>query len=943
MNDPAQGRASAKTSRATVPRATYRLQLHKHFPFAAARERVPYFARLGISHLYLSPITTARAGSLHGYDQIDPTTINPELGGEEGLRALVAELRAYGMGLIIDIVPNHMAVGRDDNLWWLDVLEWGRDSRYAHFFDIDWDVPDPALHGRVLAPFLGKPYGEALDDGELQLCFDSTLGELHVRYYEHRFPIAPQDYAPLLRAHGEVLAAFAPGFRAAASERQPRTRRYAGFGDAQLKLAQAAVADTAVAQALEAMLQRYRTNEAEGRARLHALLERQHYRLAWWRAGPDEINWRRFFDVIELAGLRMQEPAVFEAVHATPLRLYAEGLIDGLRIDHVDGLADPRSYCRKLRARLAALEAQRPQALPRGPAWLVIEKILAPDEKLAADWRTDGTTGYSFMNEVGALLHDARGEASLRALWQQHSGSGADFDTEQRAARRRIPQELLTADFNACAHALHACARHDPHTRDWSLAAVRRVLAEVLVHFPIYRTYVDARGRSAADAEVLKGVFERAAETVRPADRPLLALFDRWLGGEAPQSLHGAAVRRDRLRAIARFQQLSSPVAAKSVEDTAFYRHGQLLSRNEVGADPVQFAIGLDEFHARCADRLQRYPHALLATATHDHKRGEDMRARLAVLSECADEWAQTMSRWQALHAPLRAHGPDAIDAMMLYQTLLGAWPLELRPDDEAGLEVFRQRLADWQRKAIREAKRRTAWTEPNAEYEAACEADLARLLDPKHSAEFLHELWRFVHRIAPAGAVKGLAQTLLKLTTPGVPDFYQGTEFWDLSLVDPDNRRPVDYTLRMQALQSVEDEDALLTRWLDGLLKQRLIARVLALRARLPQLFARGDYVPLAVHAPGDGAVHAAARLDDTAALIVIAPVDTAPLLGHNGVCWPEDTWRDAQLHLPPALHGEGWRMLLGDDDTPRALAPQLALDDVLQDWPVAVLVRVA
>ncbi|HSB96896.1 MAG TPA: malto-oligosyltrehalose synthase, partial [Spongiibacteraceae bacterium] len=626
----------------TLPRATLRLQLHKDFNFSQARRWVPYAASLGISHFYVSPILTARAGSQHGYDIVDHGAVNAELGGEEGLRALVDTLRAHGMCLLVDIVPNHMAVGGADNRIWLDVLEWGPASRYANFFDIDWDVPDPALTRRVLVPLLGKPYGEALAD--IELCFDAATGRFYARYFEHRLPLAPASYALLLHSTNNEFAAHASLLRnALGDQRGARGSRFEAICN---DFAQTVVRDPALQRAVRNLLDAYNARTEIALARLHRLFERQHYRLAWWRTAADEINWRRFFDVIELAGIRVQEPAVFEIAHATIFRLYAEGLIDGVRIDHIDGLADPRTYCRRLRYRLGRLTQQRPPSAPRGDPYILVEKILGANERLVRDWRVQGTTGYSFMNTVGALFHAPRAEQPLTQLWESFSGRSGNFDNEEKAARRRVPQELLAADFSACAHALHNIARRDALTRDWSLAAIRRVLTEILVQFPVYRLYADARGRSPADTEVMAQTVAAASSFCRSNERPLLALIDAWLGGEPPLQLTSNSARRARLRAIARFQQLSSPVAAKSVEDTAFYRHGRLLSRNEVGANPGQFHLAAQDFYRECEARARDFPHALLATATHDHKRGEDLRMRLAVISEVVPEWAAAVATW---------------------------------------------------------------------------------------------------------------------------------------------------------------------------------------------------------------------------------------------------------------------------------------------------------
>jgi (1->4)-alpha-D-glucan 1-alpha-D-glucosylmutase len=865
-----------------TPRATLRLQLHRGFTFADAAARVDYFAALGVSHLYLSPILTARLGSMHGYDVIDHGRVNPELGGEDAFRALCAKLRERGLGTIVDIVPNHMAVGGADNPWWLDLLEHGRDSRYATFFDVDWQVADPALRGRIAAPFLGKPYGEALASGEIKLEHDAARDRFHAQYFEHRFPIAPRTIArPLADADGDP----------------------------------------------HRLLAMHDPLHEHGRVRLHRLLERQHWRLAWWRTAADEINWRRFFDIISLAALRVEDADVFEAVHATTLRLCEEGLIDGVRVDHVDGLADPRAYCRKLRSRL-------------GERYLIVEKILAPGERLHRDWQVDGTSGYSFMNHVNALLHDPHGEAPLTALWTGITGRAADFETEGRRARRRIVDELLVADLNATVEALHRIARSDLASRDLALGAIRRVLTELLVEMPVYRVYADRRGRSAEDEALMAGVRERARKACRPHEREFVDVIDRWLGGEPPMKVQPPRAQRLRLRAIARFQQLCAPLAAKAVEDTAFYRHGRLLSRNEVGADPAQFAMSIDAFHHESAMRLQHFPHTLLATATHDHKRGEDVRARLAVISELPQHWEDAVGDWLTRHARLRAQidglaAPGAADEYMLYQMLFGAWPLDLRPDDRAGLDAFRERIARWQQKALREAKLRTSWVEPNLAYEEACAKFLRRLLDPADSAEFLARLAKFVLALAPAAALNGLAQALLRMTTPGVPDLYQGTELWDQSLVDPDNRRPVDFDARVSALGTSDRVAVLLPQWRDGRIKQQLIVRTLALRQRMPNVFARGRYEPVAVQGEHADRIVAFLRSDRQGSVLVVAPRCSAPLVDANQPRVAAERWGDTTLAMKRSA---SWRDAFDERDL--LAGTKLPLSQLLAQWPVGLFV---
>jgi len=844
-------------SRVSAPRALARLQFHAGFTLDDAIDVVGYYARLGVSHLYASPILRARAGSTHGYDVVDCHQVNPEIGGEEALRRLVASLRSHGMGLIVDIVPNHMGVGVE-NAWWVDVLRHGRESRYAGYFDIEWQAPDPLLKGRLLLPILGAGYEQTLREGHVRLA--RRRDEWMLRVYDDHLPLSPATSAALGE---EAQAVHDPG-------------------------------------------------TDEGRAALHALIERQHYRLAFWKLASDMVNYRRFFDINELAGLRIERTAVFEDTHKTIFRLYAEGLIDGVRCDHVDGLADPRRYCRQLRHRLETLRARRPPGAPHGAAYLVVEKILAPDEGLRLDWRTDGTTGYEFMDQVSALLHDENGEAPLTGLWRKLTGESTDFGTQAVRARRQILVDSFEAELDRTARALFAAARADIATRDVSLAAIRRVLVELLVHFPVYRTYAGGVGRDAYDEAVFARAVEGALRTIRLEDSELLHLVARWLGGEAPRSLPPGPVRRARERAMAMFQQATSPVAAKAVEDTAGYRYGRLLSRNEVGVDAAKLAIAPEHFHRHCAERAATLPHNLLATATHDHKRGEDLRARLAVLSEIPQRWIVTVDRWRARHAAFRqrAEGrmaPSAADELILYQMLVGAWPPGLSPDDVDGVERFATRIAAWQRKALREAKRWTRWTSPNEPYEDACEDFLRSVL----SGESAAEVAAFADYIAVPGAANGLAQAVLRLTTPGVPDLYQGTDYWDFSLVDPDNRRPVDFLARAASLERDAAPSDLLPVWRNGAIKQAVIARLLRLRQAHPDLFARGSYRPLMAEGPAAGHVLAFVREWRGQRLAVAVARHTAGWLGGAETpVIPGERWEGTSLRLPEGR----WTGVLAD-----------------------------
>ncbi len=918
--------------------ATARLQFHKDFTMDAAAALVPYYAKLGISHLYASPLLKSRPGSTHGYDIVDHNQVDPELGGEEALRRLVAELRRHDMGLVLDIVPNHMGVGGADNAWWLDVLEWGRASAYAEYFDIDWDPPDASLRGRMLAPFLGSPYGDCLANKELTLQFDPADGRLFVGYYTHRFPINPRDYPSVLLTEGGPLEEPARAFGELST-----TNREAMRNDA--AVAREALRSPDYAQAIAECLRAYDPATEAGRDKLNRLLERQSFRLAWWRAATDEINWRRFFDVNGLAGVRAEVPAVFDDTHRTILRLYAEGLIDAVRIDHVDGLADPHGYCRKLRRQLDAAQAHRPEELRSQRAGLWIEKILAPQESLAAAWLTDGTTGYDYMNEVSGVLHDPAGEAPLTALWTGLTGRPAAFEVEAEAARRQILRESLSSELFATAAAIHRIARRDLSTRDYTLTAVRRTLVEILVHFHVYRIYAGLGGISETDKREMDWAMAGARRTVRATDRGLLEMMAGWLSGDGIRQVPAGSRRQERLRAMVKFQQLSAPTAAKSVEDTSFYRYGRLISRNEVGTEPSQFAISPAAYHAGMRERRKRMPGALLATATHDHKRGEDTRARLAVISELPGEWEAALNRWTRLNAPLKKDvggpAPDMCDEVMLYESLVGAWPLGLSASDAVGVEALRERLAAWQEKALREGKRHTGWAVPNEAYEAACRDFLHQVLAPDRASQLLQEIADFVERIASPGAINGLSQALLRITSPGVPDLYQGTEYWDFSLVDPDNRRPVDFAAREASLEAGESPAALLPHWRDGRVKQAMIARALRFRANSDGLLTQGSYTPVRVEGPQADHVLAFIRQHEERACLTVVTRLPAALTATGALPLVDPaSWSATFLNIPRNISTRHViDVLAGDESVGREMTGRLPVGEILATFPVALL----
>lgn len=782
-------------------RATYRIQFHKSFTFADAEEQVPYLARLGISHLHASPITTARPGSLHGYDVVDPTRVNPELGGEDAFRSLVAALHTRGLGLVLDIVPNHLCIADTGNCCWQDVLANGAASGYAHVFDIDWSE-------KLLLPFLAAPLPEAIANGDLALRREED-GLAVVAYGTQRFPVRPED------------------------------------------------------------------REAATDTDLAALLDRQHYQLAWWRAANDELNWRRFLTDTELAGVRVEDDKVFEATHELYFRLYAEGLVDGFRIDHVDSLADPAGYCRKLRERLEQL---RP-----GRAWIVVGKILAAGEELPRDWDVDGTSGYDFMEQVSALLHAPTGEAALTDYWQEVSGRPAAFAAEDLRARQDMLGWEFEGQLAACVRAFARLADSHPQTRGLTPGMLRRAVTVLLWVFPACRTFGNGVAAPEHDTRIREIARERAVPLAPPGEMPVIERILAWLAGAGPGEPQLAA------EAVRRFQQLSAPLAAKAVEDTAFYRYGRLLSRNDVGFDPGRFSLSVPGFHSAMTARQLRCPNSLLATAAHDHKRGEDARARLAVLSEVPELWIDMVRDWRSMNAGA-TEGIAADDEYALYQALFGAWPPELSPDDHGGLTALRDRIVAWQKKALRKAKLRSSRAAPDADYEARARAFAERLLDPARSRYFIASLSAFERRLKPAADANALVQAMLRNTVPGVPDLYQGAEYRDLSLVDPDNRRAVDFGARRRSLDdAVQGFDAA---------KQALIAGALQLRAGEPALWQDGSYEPVPVQGLRSGHVVAFQRRHAGKTLSVAGLLRCARvLIDTGGKVPPRDWWNGTEL----------------------------------------------
>ena len=820
-------------SRQKFPRAAYRFQFNEHFRLNDALALVPYLRELGISHLYASPLLKAPPHSTHGYDACDFSRLNPEIGTEDDLAKLVAALRAHDMGLVLDIVPNHMGIGHPENLWWWDVMKNGRASAYAGHFDINWDSPEPRLRGKILVPILGEPYENILAKHELQLHLENSVFTL--RYHEHQFPIHPASAARL------------PG--------QP---------DAIKKF-----------------------NADPGR--LDGLIQKQFYLLSDYREGDAKLNYRRFFAVSTLAALRIEDEKVFHDAHALIRQWYERGWIDGLRVDHPDGLRDPEQYLQRLRA-LAP------------DAWIVVEKILEPGESLPVGWPVAGTTGYDFLNQAGGIFVDAQSEKTFTGLFTRFTGETGNYPALVQEKKRMVLKTLLAAETSRLAEILRKIAARRKDCNHFTRQELVEAIIEMVAFFPVYRSYLAPGRGKICEADMAQVKFAAHLAREKRADLPpeIFALIqDLLLHRQRGASAYDF---------VYRFQQLTAPAMAKGAEDTAFYCFNRLVALNEVGGDPGRFGVTSEDFHNYNLHLHQHWPHSLLTTSTHDTKRSEDVRARLSLLSEIPDEWSRTVHRWSAMNeCHRRADWPDRNAEYLFYQTLVGAWPLSL------------DRALAFMGKAVREAKQHTDWAAPNAGYEKALQNFISETL---HDPEFTADLERFVSVFTDYGHINSLAQTLVKLTAPGVPDIYQGCELWDLSLVDPDNRRPVDFALRQRLLLEAKNFscDQIWKHRSEGLPKLWVIRSVLNLRARRPELFA-GGYQPLP--AKGAAAEHLVSFLRGEN-LITVVPRFLIKL---------KNDWQDTLLPLPPG----NWH----HEFTGGKFSKTTPAGKLFQKFPVALLIR--
>ncbi|MBZ9715261.1 malto-oligosyltrehalose synthase [Deinococcus multiflagellatus] len=929
-----------------LPGSTYRLQLHAGFDFAAARRTLPYLARLGVTDVYLSPIWASTPGSTHGYDVTDHTQVNPELGGLAGLRRLSARARELGLGLIADFVPNHMGIQGGHNPYWEDVLKHGQASRYAHFFDISWQPLKRALEGKVLLPVLGDQYGRVLERGELHLSEDN--GEFFLRYWERRLPLSPRSVALLLAALQDALRGSDPEtLGELASIRRsvdhlPRSTEPSLSDEDRIIRAQEAQVMTRRLRALlersaavrRALIDTVAAINAD-HARLDRLVGEQNYRLAFWKVAAEEINYRRFFDINDLAALRMEDPRVFAWAHATLFELLREGVLQGVRLDHTDGLYDPAGYFRALQAGAAHALGQDPLITTRGEKalYVVAEKILEPGEALPRNWAVHGTTGYDFLAQLGGVFVDQSSEEDLSAIYRRFTGDRASYGEHLYRGKQLIQRLSLPGEVNVLAEHLERLSEADLRARDFTLSTLRQAIREVIATFPVYRTYVRETGEREAgdDAKIDHAIRDAAGHNRREGgalDPSVFEYLRAVLTLDAPDDTTRAAYAEFTLK----FQQLTGPVTAKGAEDTAFYRYGRLVSLNEVGGDPALFGTPLSTFHAEAAARARHWPHAMLGGSTHDTKRGEDTRARIHVLSELAQTWAAYLSRWSPLIRGLETEldlgpAPTRLDTYVFLQNALGAYPLN------GNLDGFAERLSAYMLKAAREAKLRTSWAAPDADYEAALDRLVRGLLD---SGDFPASLRELHERVSPYGAQNSLSATLVRLTAPGVPDTYQGSEGWNQSLVDPDNRRPVDYAALARTLGRLErggagtDPARLLARYETGDVKVMVTHAALRARAERPELFRYGSYAALG----GGRHVLGFVREHEGQRALTVAPRLTLSLTRERAPWALGGVWGNRQLTLPAgtyrnALTGE--RLRVRGDKTPLA--------KILEDFPLALL----
>ncbi|PYK87377.1 MAG: malto-oligosyltrehalose synthase [Verrucomicrobia bacterium] len=947
-------RLSLDMTNVRIPTATYRLQFNKNFTFRQAREIVAYLHHLGISDAYASPYFQAGAESLHGYDITDHNKFNAAIGSREDYDAWVAELHAHGMGQIVDFVPNHMGINDPQNTWWQDVLENGPSSLYAPYFDIDWRPLKTDLHDKVLLPILGDQYGRVLERGELQVRFDG--GSFSLTYFDHVFPIAPGTYRYILELALENLAEFRDedfyaefqSIRTALEYLPRRTETNPGRIKERARekeiikkrLERRCAEAPQVQRAIEKAVETINGHVGDPRSfdRLDELLNAQSYRLAFWRVAAEEINYRRFFDVNDLAAIRVELPEVFDAAHKLLFELVASDAVSGLRIDHPDGLYRPLEYFEKLQSRCAkALRVPLPKD---GRAiYLIVEKILTGDEQLPQNWPVHGTTGYDFANQVAGVLVDHNAEGAITKIFKRFISHSLHFGHLVYAKKRLVMRISLANEVNVLGNMVDRLSEQNRWFRDYTLEALARAVRETIACFPVYRTYLEP-GKPVSEED--RAVIERAVAAAKrrnPAiEESVFNFLLDLLLFRFPENLDEEQ-RAAHAQFVLKFQQFTGPITAKGLEDTVFYIYNRLAALNEVGGEPQLFGLSVETFHQRNLRRERDWPASLLATSTHDSKRSEDVRARMLAISEIPQLWGRSLQKWRTTNRRFKkqideAEAPDAGEEYLLYQTLLGTWPVDLdgAPVSSVGQE-FVTRIQRYMAKALKEAKLNTSWIQPNENWDDAMREFVARILEPGPRNKFLPIFLPVAAEIARLGAINSLAQTAIKLTTPGVPDIYQGTEIWDDSLVDPDNRRPIDYARRREMLAQIEKVSAneLMQCWPNGRIKMRLTQRLLHLRRENPELFREGNYESLNFGGELAECAIGFARRHGDRAIIVIVP----RLSSQVGFPPVGDRWQDTHVLLSSQL--TGLRDVFCDREL-RAENSQLRLTEAMSQLPFAV-----
>jgi (1->4)-alpha-D-glucan 1-alpha-D-glucosylmutase len=955
-----------------VPIATYRLQLNQSFPFEQARRIIPYLHAFGITDCYASSFLQAMPGSNHGYDVIDPSSLNTEIGTEEEFAAFVEELRAHDMGLILDVVPNHMGIGKALNGWWRDVLENGPSSRYADAFDIDWHPIKRELDNKVLLPILGDQYGTVLENQELHITFEDGLFQL--KYGDQLLPLAPKSWLHLLEHDVERLGnmddpqvielhSIMTALRHLPSQHEREAdrvaERYREKEVVKRRLAALAEQHADIRNYIQENVRLF--NGQKGKPDSFDLLDKvlngQAYRLASWKVASEEINYRRFFDINELAAIRMEDPRMFDEVHSFVLSLVEKRQVTGLRIDHVDGLYDPGAYLRHLQSWARLHPAQRLSDENR-PLYLIVEKILGMNEALPDNWPVHGTTGYEFMNLVNGLYVDRRHERQFTELYQRFTRRQGSYDDLVYESKNLIMRMSMASDVNVLGHRLNLLSERDRRSRDFTLNNLTDALREIIACFPVYRTYITEGDEAILDRDRAY-IHMAVARAKRRSSAVSGQVFDFIRAILLKQAdARTEQDRIDQLWVVMKFQQITGPVTAKGIEDTAFYIYNRLVSLNEVGGSPDQFGLALEMFHDRMDDRQKRWPLSLSASSTHDTKRSEDMRARINVLSEFPGRWKDCVVRWSKLNKKHRSEvegqsAPDRNDEYLLYQTLVGVWPLTDMDDEQ--YRTLTERVVNYMKKAIYEAKVHTSWINPHQGYDDAVQAFIHAVLARSRDNAFLADFISFQTEMAPYGLYNALSQVVVKIAAPGIPDFYQGTELWDFSLVDPDNRRPVDYELRARVLHELTDgvhaagEDRrdlvrqLLEQMNDGRIKFYIALSALECRKRHRSLFISGRYTPLKAGGLREHHVCAFARLSGEDAALAVVPRLVGSLLPDSRTApLGAEVWGDTWIALPPDVPAAAYRNVMsGEQCEPVVIDghPALLLHQVLKDCPVALL----